>query len=189
MYSFLDASGVWKTSDSQPVDFSDFPTFNPNRGIVGSTIVLVLSRKGPILYPAPSHFSFIQSFQFLPICSIEAELGNNIQNMENCGMYQWLFFTLHFHFYLLLYIPNNNIPLASMPNFMQNVDRVVGGQDVPKMIPWQVAILSDGFQFCGGTILDSCTVLSASHCQISVHDMIRAGSINKHTGGQVWFLK
>ena len=87
-YSFLDASGVWKTSDSQPVDFSDFPTFNPNRGIVGSTIVLVLSRKGPILYPAPSHFSFIQSFQFLPICSIEAELGNNIQNMENCGMYQ-----------------------------------------------------------------------------------------------------
>ena len=72
-----------------------------------------------------------------------------------------------------------------MPFFMKNADRIVGGQDVPKMIPWQVAISSDGFQFCGGTILDSCTILSAMHCQISTYDTIRAGSINKKTGGQV----
>ena len=72
-----------------------------------------------------------------------------------------------------------------MPSFMQNADRIVGGQDVPRMIPWQVAILSNGFQYCGGTILDSCTVLSAAHCEISTNDMIRAGSINKQTGGQV----
>ena len=95
------------------------------------------------------------------------------------------YFSLYIFIFTYYYTYLPNIPSASMPNFMQNVDRVVGGQDVPKMIPWQVAILSDGFQFCGGTILDSCTVLSASHCQISIHDMIRAGSINKHTGGQV----
>ena len=73
----LDGSGVWKTSNSHPVDFSDFPTFNPNRGRAGSTILLVLSKKGPVLYPVPYFFSSIQQFRFLPVCSastlVEAE--------------------------------------------------------------------------------------------------------------------
>ena len=72
-----------------------------------------------------------------------------------------------------------------MPQFMQDADRIVGGEAAPSMIPWQVAMLSGSFQFCGGTILDSCTILSAMHCQISTFDTIRAGSINKKTGGQV----
>ena len=40
--------------------------------------------------------------------------------------------------------------LASMPTFMQNADRIVGGEAAPSMIPWQVAMLSGSFQFCGG---------------------------------------
>ena len=83
MFISLDPRGVWKTSDSHPVDFSDFPTFDPNRGMAGSTILLVLSMHGPVLYSVPSNLSSIPSFQFLPICSIAAEYGN----MENCGMY------------------------------------------------------------------------------------------------------
>ena len=72
-----------------------------------------------------------------------------------------------------------------MPDFMKNADRIVGGEAAPSMIPWQVAMLSGSFQFCGGTILDSCTILTAAHCQINTGHSIRAGSLNKQNGGQV----
>ena len=75
--------------------------------------------------------------------------------------------------------------LASMPTFMQNANRIVGGEAAPEMIPWQVAMLSGSFQFCGGTVLDSCTVLTAAHCGINTGHSIRAGSTNKQSGGQV----
>ena len=72
-----------------------------------------------------------------------------------------------------------------MPQFMQDADRIVGGEAAPSMIPWQVAMLSGSFQFCGGTVLDSCTILTAAHCGINTGHSIRAGSLNKQTGGQV----
>ena len=72
-----------------------------------------------------------------------------------------------------------------MPTFMQDSDRIVGGEAAPSMIPWQVAILSDSFQFCGGTVLDSCTILTAAHCAINTGHIIRAGSLSKQSGGQV----
>merc|ERR1719361_914324 len=74
---------------------------------------------------------------------------------------------------------------AAMPDFMKNADRIVGGEAAPSMIPWQVAMLSGSFQFCGGTILDSCTILTAAHCGINTGHSIRAGSLNKQNGGQV----
>merc|ERR1719242_2667750 len=74
---------------------------------------------------------------------------------------------------------------ASMPTFMQNADRIVGGEAAPSMIPWQVAMLSGSFQFCGGTVLDSCTILTAAHCGINTGHSIRAGSLDKTSGGQV----
>merc|ERR1712038_1230529 len=70
---------------------------------------------------------------------------------------------------------------ADMPSFMQNADRIVGGEAAPSMIPWQVALMSGSFQFCGGTILDSCTILTAAHRTPSTSHKIRAGSINKQT--------
>ena len=70
-----------------------------------------------------------------------------------------------------------------MPTFMQNADRIVGGEAAPEMIPWQVAMF--GSFFCGGTVLDSCTILSAAHCGIKPCDFIRAGSTNRKSGGQV----
>ena len=72
-----------------------------------------------------------------------------------------------------------------MPTFMQNADRIVGGEAAPSMIPWQVAMLSGSIQFCGGTILDSCTILTAAHCEINMGHSIRAGSLDKQSGGQV----
>merc|ERR1711997_266506 len=68
---------------------------------------------------------------------------------------------------------------------MLDADRIVGGEAAPSMIPWQVAMLSGSFQFCGGTVLDSCTILTAAHCNINTGHSIRAGSTNKQTGGQV----
>ena len=70
---------------------------------------------------------------------------------------------------------------------MQNADRIVGGVAAPSMIPWQVAIM--GTNFCGGTIIDKCTILTARHCDIKIGDTIRAGSLNKQSGGQVITLK
>merc|ERR1711992_7874 len=85
--------------------------------------------------------------------------------------------------------PRQNVPLqpredcADMPQFMQDA-KIVGGEEAPSMIPWQVAMLSGDWQFCGGTILDACTILTAAHCKISTSHSIRAGSLNKKSGGQ-----
>ena len=65
-----------------------------------------------------------------------------------------------------------------MPDFMQIADRIVGGKPAPSMIPWQVSIGG-----CGGTILDSCTILTAAHCGgITNGTYIRAGSLNFNEG-------
>ena len=79
---------------------------------------------------------------------------------------------------------HNFSQVADMPSFMSG-NRIVGGAVAPSMIPWQVAMLSGSFQFCGGTVLDACTVLSAAHCEITTSNTIRAGSLDKTTGGQV----
>ena len=78
-----------------------------------------------------------------------------------------------------------------MPQFMKESDRIVGGQAAPSAIPWQVS-MNGG---CGGTILDSCTVISAAHClamygaHISVGHEMRMGSTSKSSGGQVRKVK
>ena len=74
--------------------------------------------------------------------------------------------------------------IADMPDFMIQ-SKIVGGEAAPTMIPWQVALLSGSFQFCGGTVIDSCTILTAAHCGVNTGHTIRAGSITKTSGGQV----
>ena len=72
-----------------------------------------------------------------------------------------------------------------MPSFMQNADRIVGGEAASSMIPWQVFILTGTGFSCGGTIIDACTILSAAHCGITTEGSIRAGSLKNTIGGQV----
>ena len=60
-----------------------------------------------------------------------------------------------------------------MPTFMQDADRIVGGEAAESPIPWQVAVLSGTFQYCGATVLDAYTILCAAHCEPSTSDSIR----------------
>jgi len=81
---------------------------------------------------------------------------------------------------------------ASIPSFFNKADRIVGGKDAPSNIPWQVSIrqglkselsnangvwLGRGNHWCGGTILDSWTVLSAAHCFFEAKNF--AGQVGK----------
>jgi len=46
-------------------------------------------------------------------------------------------------------------------------EKIVGGSEaVPHSIPWQVSLRrkSDNFHFCGGSLLDPTTVITAAHC-------------------------
>jgi secreted trypsin-like serine protease len=74
---------------------------------------------------------------------------------------------------------------------MTSADRIVGGEDAPSPIPWQVSVRTGSFHFCGATILDASTLLCAAHCfhQSSASGKsIRAGSVQKGSGGQVTFF-
>ena len=95
--------------------------------------------------------------------------------------------------YILFFSP------AHMPYFMLNAARIVpaeivGGKDAPSPIPWQVSVQSGDYQsgyfhFCGATILDKFTLISAAHCfdgeMETSSKVIRAGSTKKSSGGQV----
>ena len=74
--------------------------------------------------------------------------------------------------------------LADIPSFFGA--RIVEGSVAPSMIPWQVAVLDRNLiQFCGGTILDTLTILSSASCNINTTHSIRAGSLMRNAGGQV----
>merc|ERR1711962_1252990 len=84
---------------------------------------------------------------------------------------------------------------AKVPSWMKSVfsstDRIVGGANAGSAIPWQVSLrnsASGSTHFCGGTILDANTVLSAAHCFHNGHQgvVVVAGSHkrNDNTGVQ-----
>ena len=66
---------------------------------------------------------------------------------------------------------------ASVPSFMApDADRIIRGNTAPSPIPWQVSLRvfqSGANHFCGGTILDSRTVLSAAHCFFSKYHYLQ----------------
>ena len=57
-------------------------------------------------------------------------------------------------------------------------------------IPWQVQILVDDANICGGTILDNLTILSAANCFEHQYtpSIVRAGSIKFGYEGQVSYF-
>ena len=73
-----------------------------------------------------------------------------------------------------------------MPSFMIG-DRIVGGEAAASPIPWQVSVRNgqNGWgHFCGGTILDETTIMSAAHCFTTGQSMsgkyITAGVTNRN---------
>merc|ERR1712045_423016 len=76
----------------------------------------------------------------------------------------------------------------ALPSFMQSFDRIVGGQAASSPIPWQVSLRqcnSGGCHYCGGTVLDSKTILTAAHCQDSTSHYIMVGAVNRNDGQNV----
>ena len=102
---------------------------------------------------------------------------------KNCGKISILFLVYIFQ----LFVYN----LAEVPNFMMYQSKIVGGKSASAPIPWQVSIRWQNSHYCGGTIIDSTTILSAAHCFYGHSldgDSILAGYIwtNHLSGGQVW---
>ena len=82
---------------------------------------------------------------------------------------------------------------TEVPSFFDQTNatqKIVGGKKVPSMIPWQVSIrqitLVGEFHYCGGTILDEKTILSAAHCQIKKGDKILAGHVDLNVGKSIF---
>ena len=84
-----------------------------------------------------------------------------------------------------------------MPSYMTSATRfdtaeIVGGQDAPSPIPWQVSVQTLSSHFCGATLLDESTLLCAAHCfpgsSSTSGKTIRAGSRQRSSGGQVFML-
>ena len=65
--------------------------------------------------------------------------------------------------------------------------RIVQGVTAVSPIPWQAFVLIDNSFRCGGTILDSSTILSAAHCfpNLDSPSVVRVGSLFTDSGGQV----
>ena len=74
---------------------------------------------------------------------------------------------------------------------MENSDRIVGGEFAPANIPWQAQVhmgenghYKDPMHFCGATILDAKTVLSAAHCFFAGPDFIKKWKVPEQYHGK-----
>jgi len=88
---------------------------------------------------------------------------------------------------------------ATIPSWMKSsfpsFDRIIDGEIPPAPIPWQAQMRQQNwwgfgsFSFCGGTILDATTILTAAHCYYGKNlnagnFFIAAGAINDQDGSQ-----
>merc|ERR1712025_1233737 len=94
--------------------------------------------------------------------------------------------------------PGGSASCATIPAWMKTamaattgLERIVNGQKAPSPIPWQAHMRqgsSSGFSFfCGGTILDAKTILTAAHCYhgkdlTATNYFIAAGATNVQDG-------
>ena len=92
---------------------------------------------------------------------------------------------------------------AKIPSWMKSdlasFNRIVGGKTAPSPIPWQVHLRqksnTDFKAFCGGTIIDAKTILTAAHCYTAKNlknpnHFITAGIVDRFDGaGQNVFVE
>ena len=75
---------------------------------------------------------------------------------------------------------------------MAGSNRIVGGSKAAAPIPWQVSLQPMGWgdmHFCGGSIMDSKTIVTAAHCFKDEGQKwglkVRAGTVDAQNGGQI----
>ena len=76
-----------------------------------------------------------------------------------------------------------------MKNAINFNSKIIGGSIAPSPIPWQVQMRRDSWGFCGGTILDEYTILTAAHCKVTSNDYIVAGATSAQSGPQTILVK
>ncbi|KAH8380911.1 hypothetical protein KR200_004103 [Drosophila serrata] len=90
--------------------------------------------------------------------------------------------------FLKCWILLSAVVLLSAQRITEPEERIVGGLPVSiATVPWQVAILHHGLQFCGGAIYSERIILTAAHClrEKNAKDLsVRAGSSLWIFGGQ-----
>ena len=69
------------------------------------------------------------------------------------------------------------------PVFADEATKIVGGVETVKgRYPYQVAMMAEDFQYCGGSLVDEYWVLSAAHCKSQGgNPSVRIGSFNLAT--------
>ena len=75
---------------------------------------------------------------------------------------------------------------------MSTYDRIVGGATATSAIPWQVSLRQcqhGACHFCGGTVLDSKTILTAAHCKVQTSHYIMVGKVSRLEGQNVQVSK
>merc|ERR1719268_122690 len=72
----------------------------------------------------------------------------------------------------------------AIPPQVTGYARIVNGEEaVPHSWPWQVSLQqSNGFHFCGGSLINENWVVTAAHCNVRTYHRVIAGEHNKGYG-------
>jgi trypsin len=85
----------------------------------------------------------------------------------------------------LAFPPDLDFPEARIDEF-DHTPHIVGGTPaVVNEFPYIVSLQSDGSHFCGGSLLNSYTIITAAHCTVGVNVAslrVRSGSLNWSSG-------
>lgn len=76
----------------------------------------------------------------------------------------------------------------ALPYFKEHRPRIVGGSEIDiSDRAFQISLLNGGFHYCGGSIVNPTTIVTAAHCSQNAASRysIRAGSNSRLSGGQV----
>lgn len=80
------------------------------------------------------------------------------------------------------------VAASALPYFKEHRPRIVGGQEIDIIHrAFQISLLNGGFHYCGGSIVNANTIVTAAHCAQNAASRysIRAGSNSRLSGGQV----
>ena len=156
----------------------------------------------------------IASWQYMYRTSVPEDCQEQCATVPNCNY--WTYGRGYWYSLCLMYstktgqtkVGNNiasgpkscdnteEVNCPALPRFMNGVSRIINGQDASAPIPWQVSLQFNGIagaHWCGGSVLDSKTILTAAHCVDQDIDyskwVVMAGATNKFLGQKVSFAK